>query len=93
LEQQQKKNLSACRGEGSLVGPLLLAARALPLRCAAVLYEVLHWLIAVRKAILLSDPRTLFISFHHFKYEVRSSSTALFAFRTAVTTLVSSRAS
>jgi hypothetical protein len=35
LEQQQKKKLSACRGEGSLVGPLLLAARALPLRCAA----------------------------------------------------------
>jgi hypothetical protein len=31
---QRKKKLSACRGEGSVVG-LLLAARALPLRCAA----------------------------------------------------------
>jgi hypothetical protein len=31
---KKKKKLSACRGEGSLVGPLL-AARALPLRCAA----------------------------------------------------------
>jgi hypothetical protein len=30
----KKKKLSACRGEGSAVGPLL-AARALPLRCAA----------------------------------------------------------
>jgi hypothetical protein len=31
---EEKKNLSACRGEGSAVGPLL-AARVLPLRCAA----------------------------------------------------------
>jgi hypothetical protein len=31
---KKKKKLSACRGEGSAVGPLL-AARALPLRCAA----------------------------------------------------------
>jgi hypothetical protein len=32
--RRRKKKLSACRGEGSVVGPLL-AARALPLRCAA----------------------------------------------------------
>jgi hypothetical protein len=32
--KKKKKNLSACRGEGSAVGPLL-AARVLPLRCAA----------------------------------------------------------
>jgi hypothetical protein len=31
---QKKKNLIACRGLGGVVGPLL-AARALPLRCAA----------------------------------------------------------
>jgi hypothetical protein len=31
---EKKKKLSACRGEGSVVGPLL-AARALLLRCAA----------------------------------------------------------
>jgi hypothetical protein len=34
--QKKKKKLSACRDEGSVVGPLL-AALALPLRCAAVL--------------------------------------------------------
>jgi hypothetical protein len=33
-EERRKKNLSAGRGEGGVVGPLL-AARALPLRCAA----------------------------------------------------------
>ena len=33
-EEEKEKELSACRGEGSAVGPLL-AARALPLRCAA----------------------------------------------------------
>jgi hypothetical protein len=33
-EERKKKKLSARRGEGSVVGPLL-AARALPLRCAA----------------------------------------------------------
>jgi hypothetical protein len=33
-KEEEKKKLSACRGEGSVVGPLL-AARALPLRCAA----------------------------------------------------------
>jgi hypothetical protein len=32
--KKKKKKLSACRGEGSVVGPLL-AARALSLRCAA----------------------------------------------------------
>jgi hypothetical protein len=31
---KEKGELSACRGEGSAAGPLL-AARALPLRCAA----------------------------------------------------------
>jgi hypothetical protein len=34
LTQKKKKNLIACRGLGRVVGPLL-AARALPLRCAA----------------------------------------------------------
>jgi hypothetical protein len=34
FEGKKKNKLSACRGEGSVVG-LLLAARALPLRCAA----------------------------------------------------------
>jgi hypothetical protein len=33
-EEEKKKNLIACRGSGRVVGPLL-AARALPLRCAA----------------------------------------------------------
>jgi hypothetical protein len=33
-EERKKKKLSACRGEGSVVGPLL-AAHALPLLCAA----------------------------------------------------------
>jgi hypothetical protein len=33
-QKKKKKNLSACRGEVSVVGPLL-AARVLPLRCAA----------------------------------------------------------
>jgi hypothetical protein len=32
--KKKKKNLIACRGLGRVVGPLL-AARALPLRCAA----------------------------------------------------------
>jgi hypothetical protein len=32
--RRRKKNLIACRGLGRAVGPLL-AARALPLRCAA----------------------------------------------------------
>jgi hypothetical protein len=32
--EEKKKNLIACRGLGRVVGPLL-AARALPLRCAA----------------------------------------------------------
>jgi hypothetical protein len=31
-EEEEEEELSACRGEGSVVGPLL-AARALPLRC------------------------------------------------------------
>jgi hypothetical protein len=31
--ESRKKELTACRGEGSAAGPLL-AARALPLRCA-----------------------------------------------------------
>jgi hypothetical protein len=34
LPEKKKKKLSTCRGEGSVVGPLL-AARALLLRCAA----------------------------------------------------------
>jgi hypothetical protein len=34
VKKKKKKELSAFRGEGSAVGPLL-AARALPLRCAA----------------------------------------------------------
>jgi hypothetical protein len=33
-EEEKEKELSACRGEGSAVGPLL-AARALSLRCTA----------------------------------------------------------
>jgi hypothetical protein len=33
-KKKKKKNLIACRGLGRVVGPLL-AARALPLRCAA----------------------------------------------------------
>jgi hypothetical protein len=32
--KKEKGKLAVCRGEGSVVGPLL-AARALPLRCAA----------------------------------------------------------
>jgi hypothetical protein len=34
MERKKKKNSIACRGLGRVVGPLL-AARALPLRCAA----------------------------------------------------------
>jgi hypothetical protein len=34
MKKKKKKNLIACRGLGSVVGPLL-AARALPLCCAA----------------------------------------------------------
>jgi hypothetical protein len=34
LGEEEEKNLIACRGLGRVVGPLL-AARALPLRCAA----------------------------------------------------------
>jgi hypothetical protein len=69
--KKKKGKSSACRGEGSAVGPLL-AARALPLRCAAsavLSSAVLHrlCLIAGRKALLLSDL------------------TAASAFRTAVT--------
>jgi hypothetical protein len=33
-KKKKEKNLSACRGLGRVAGPLL-AARALPLRCAA----------------------------------------------------------
>jgi hypothetical protein len=33
-EEEEKKDLIACRGLGRVAGPLL-AARALPLRCAA----------------------------------------------------------
>jgi hypothetical protein len=33
-EEEEEVAGNACRGEGSVVGPLL-AARALPLRCAA----------------------------------------------------------
>ena len=34
ITEEEEKELSACRGEGSAAGPLR-AARALPLRCAA----------------------------------------------------------
>jgi hypothetical protein len=34
MKKKKKKNLIACRGLGRVAGPLL-AARALPLRCAA----------------------------------------------------------
>jgi hypothetical protein len=57
-QKKGEKRLPACRGEGSVVG-LLLAARALLLRCAAstMLSSTLAMPnIAGRKALLLSDP-------------------------------------
>jgi hypothetical protein len=65
-----------------VVGPLL-AAHALLLRCAAsAMLSSLHWLIAVREALLLFDPRTLRRDRPLPPYQVRSSRKR---FRTTVT--------
>jgi hypothetical protein len=50
--QKEKRSGNACRSEGSVVGPLL-AARALPLRCAASAV-LLYTLLAIYLAKILA---------------------------------------